>query len=223
MAEVGPDGHPKRGGFLPPIELERRMWAGSRVVFPGDLRIGDTVTRTSEILKIADKEGRTGRMVFVTVRHRVSSDRGLAMEEEQDIVYMPIPAVFTPPPPVPAPDAPDWADPVAVDPVLLFRFSALTFNGHRIHYDRRYAADVERYPDLVVHGPLQAMLLIGSARRHVPEGRPSRFDFRGIRPLFDADSVRILGKRRDDGGHDLCTVNADNFIGMQATIQWSPP
>ncbi len=221
-AQVGPDGHPQRGGFLPPIELERRMWAGSRVTFHDEIRIGDNITKSSEILKIAAKQGRAGQMVFITVGHRVASPRGLAVEEEQDIVYIAMPKIFAPPPPVPAPADAAWSDPIAIDPVLLFRFSALTFNCHRIHYDRPYAVDVEKYPGLVVHGPLQAVLLMESARRHVSGRQPTRFEFRGVRPLFEFDQVRILGKPRADGGHDVCTVNGEDRIGMQSTIQWRP-
>jgi 3-methylfumaryl-CoA hydratase len=220
MAEIGADGHPKRGGFLPPIALDRRMWAGGRLIFHEPLRIGDEVRQRSEIVKIVEKEGKAGRMVFVTVRHEASSARGLAVEEEQDIVYVAMPKSFTPPAPVPAPADPGWSEPVAVDPVLLFRFSAVTFNGHRIHYDLPYATQVENYPGLVVHGPLQAMLLLGSAKRNQPDRRPARFSFRGLRPLFHFEQVRLLGRERADDGHDLWTVNGDGHVAMQASVVW---
>ncbi len=221
MAAVGPDGHPKRGGFLPPVALERRMWASGRLEFKDGLRVGEPIRLTSEILKVAEKEGKAGRMVFVTVRHAVESPRGLAVAEEQDIVYVAMPEVFTPPAPVAAPADPAWAEPVAVDPVLLFRFSALTFNGHRIHYDLPYATGTEKYPGLVVHGPLQALLLMQSAQRHNPGRRPARFSFRGVRPLFHFEALSLQGRPRADGGHDLCTVNGDGHVAMQATIHWS--
>ncbi len=222
MAEVGPDGHPKRGGFLPPIPLPRRMWAGSACTFHAPVRIGDTVTRTSTIANVAEKSGKTGAMVFATVRHEVRVGDVLAIEETQDIVYLPIPDRFAPPPPTPVP-ACDWREPVAIDPVLLFRFSALTFNGHRIHYDRTYATEVEKYPGLVVHGPLQAVLLFDAARRHAPGRTPTRFAFRGLRPLFDFDAVTLQGRAREDGGADLFSANAEGAIGMQASVHWATP
>jgi 3-methylfumaryl-CoA hydratase len=222
MAEIGADGHPRRGGFLPPIALPRRMWAGSRCSFDAIVRIGDTVERTSTIQKISEKTGKAGSMVFVTVRHDTHVGSALAMREEQDIVYLPMPERFSLPEPTPLP-ACDWREAVAVDPVLLFRFSALTFNGHRIHYDRPYAMDVEKYPGLVVHGPLQALLLFEAGLRHAPGRRASRFEFRGIRPLFDFDALTLNGRMRADGGVDLFTANADagDAISMQASLQFT--
>ncbi|MBK5962191.1 hypothetical protein CCR97_28955 [Rhodoplanes elegans] len=219
--EIGPDGHPKRGGFLPPIALERRMWASGRYVFRDHLRVGDVLHKTSEITKVAEKDGKTGRMVFVTVRHTVRSGRGLAVEEEQDIVYLPMPKTFTPPPPTKAPENPSWSEPAAIDPVLLFRFSALTFNGHRIHYDLPYAKDTEKYPGLVLHGPLQALLLLEAAKRHAPDRVPSSYSFRAVHPVFGHDRVTLMGVARDDGGVDLFTVNGDGHVGMQATVAWA--
>ena len=220
-ARIGPDGHPQRGGFLPPIPLARRMWAGSRCTFHAPIRIGDAVERTSAILKVAEKTGGAGEMVFVTVRHAITRAGELLMEEEQDLVFLAIPERFSPPPPTPLP-ACDWSEPVAVDPVRLFRFSALTFNGHRIHYDRTYATEVERYPGLVVHGPLQAAVLFDGATRHAPDRQPAAFAFRGLRPLFDFDAVSVNGRARGGDGLDLYTANGDGAVGMQATIDWRP-
>ena len=132
MAGLGPDGHPARGGFLPPVPLERRMWAGGRLTFHAPLQIGQPMQRRSTILKVSEKTGATGQMIFVTVGHQINGPAGLAVTEEQDIVYVAMPDRFTPPPPVPAPEGIAWADPVAMDTVRLFRFSALTFNAHRI-------------------------------------------------------------------------------------------
>ncbi len=219
MSEIGPDGHPKRGGFLPPIALERRMWAGSRCVFHGVPRIGDHAEKTSRILKFVEKTGKAGPMVFVTVRHEVRIAGRCVLEEEQDIVYVAMPDRPVTPDPVPLPPC-DWQERLAVDPVLLFRFSALTFNGHRIHYDRDYATRVEKYPGLVVHGPLQALMLFEAARRRAPEKRPARFEFRGIRPLFDLDAITLNGRARADGGVDLFTGTADGATGMQAALHW---
>jgi 3-methylfumaryl-CoA hydratase len=218
--EIGSDGHPRRGGFLPPILLERRMWAGSRCVFHGALRIGDRAERTSTILRIAEKTGKTGPMAFVTVRHEISADGRIAFEEEQDIVYVAMPDRPVTPEPVPLPPC-DWQETVTVDPVLLFRFSALTFNGHRIHYDRDYATGTEKYPGLVVHGPLQALMLFEAARRHAPGRRPARFEFRGIRPMFDHGALTLNGRARADGGVDLFTGTTSGSMGLQASLQWT--
>jgi len=222
MSEVGPDGHPKRGGFLPPVELPRRMWAGSRCQFHAPVRIGDRVEKRSTIEKIAVKSGKAGEMVFVSVRHETRAEGRLAMEEGQDIVYMGIPEQFRYPDPIAAPPG-DWREAVAIDPVLLFRFSALTYNGHRIHYDRRYAMEVEKYPGLVVHGPLQAVLLFDAACRHAPDRIPARFDFRGMRPLFDFDDATVSGRQRDDGGTDVFTATGEGAVCMQATMHWAAP
>jgi len=216
-SEVGPDGHPKLGGFLPPVPLPRRMWAGSRCTFHAPARIGDEITKVSTIARVAEKTGRAGEMVFVTVQHAWSRGDTLLAEEEQDIVYLQIPDVFTPPPPVAVPEG-EWREAAAVDPVLLFRFSALTFNGHRIHYDRTYATEREKYPGLVVHGPLQAILLMEAARRWVPGLIPAQFDFRGLRPLFDFDEISVCGRKEESGNLLLHTANADGAAGMQARL-----
>jgi 3-methylfumaryl-CoA hydratase len=220
MSGLDTDGHPRRGGFLPPIPLERRMWAGGRLTFHGEMRIGETLHRRSEILKVSEKSGSTGRMVFVTVGHRLSTPRGLAVEEEQDIVYVAMPERFVPPPPVAAPATFDWAEPVAMDTVRLFRFSAVTFNAHRIHFDLPYATKVEKYPGLVVHGPLQAILLMEAARRHRGGARPAGYRFRGVRPLFHFDALRLIGGAVADGGQDLCTATGEDLVCMQARVSW---
>jgi 3-methylfumaryl-CoA hydratase len=185
MSEVGPDGHPKRGGFLPPVPLERRMWAGSRLAFHRPLRLGERVEKRSRITKVEHKAGRTGEMVFVGVEHAYSVGGVLAILEEQDIVYRAAAEAGTaPPPPRPAPEDPDLTRVITPDPVLLFRYSALTFNGHRIHFDAPYAREVEGYPGLVVHGPLVATLLLDNLRRARPEARLRQFEFRALSPLF---------------------------------------
>ena len=215
MSGLGPDGHPARGGFLPPVPLERRMWAGGRLTFLAPLHLDAPIQRRSEILSVAHKTGAAGQMVFVTVAHEVSGAAGLAVREEQDIVYIAMPDRFTPPPPVPAPPDPVFADPFPVDTVRLFRYSALTFNAHRIHIDLPYAREVEKYPGLVVHGPMQAMALLGAAMRH--SGRtPASFRFRGVRPAFHSDSLTLAGWA--DG--TLATVNHDGLQCLQATVVW---
>jgi 3-methylfumaryl-CoA hydratase len=220
ISEVGPDGHPKRGGFLPPIALERRMWASGNLAFHQDLIMGEEIRKTSEILSVSEKEGKAGKLVFVAVKHLIQSARGIAVEEEQNIVYLHMPKSFVEPKANPIPDHLDWKEDYPIDPVLLFRFSALTFNGHRIHYDRNYATEVEKYPGLVVHGPLQALLLLESAKNHNPGKKPASFNFKAVRPLFEFDKIQICGKSNADGSHDVYTANTDSNIGMQATITW---
>ncbi len=221
QSALGPDGHPRRGDFLPPVPLARRMWAGSRCAFHAPVHVGDVLEKTSTILKVTRKTGGAGEMVFVTVRHAIARDGELLTEEEQDLVFLGIPDRFSPPAPTQLPPC-DWSEPVGVDPVLLFRFSALTFNGHRIHYDRAYATEVERYPALVVHGPLQAVLLFDAASRHAPERTPAAFAFRGLHPLFDVDAVTVNGRARGVDGLDLFTANGRGTVGLQATLDWSP-
>jgi 3-methylfumaryl-CoA hydratase len=194
-AELGPDGHPAKGGFLPPISLPRRMWAGGRLRFLQPLIVGERLSRTSVIRKVETKTGRTGTLVFVTVEHSLSGESGLAIVEEQDLVYRDAP----PPGATPAlpddapPSAAPWGAALRPDPVLLFRYSALTMNGHRIHYDRPYAMKEEAYPALVVQGPLQATLLADLAVRHFGTALAT-FDFRGMAPAFAGPMLHILGQ-----------------------------
>lgn len=220
MREVGPDGHPKRGGFLPPVPAPRRMWAGSRCSFHSALRVGAELERVSTIAKISEKPGKAGPMTFVTVRHVVSADGALVIEEEQDIVYIDIAPRYEPPAPTPLP-ACEWSEAASIDPVLLFRYSALTFNGHRIHYDKPYAVEVEHYPGLVVHGPLQATLLFDAACRRAPERTPAGFSFRGVRPLFAHEAATLNGRAREDGAFELYAANGEGAVTMQATMTWT--
>jgi 3-methylfumaryl-CoA hydratase len=183
-SQIGPDGHPRRGDFLPPVPLPRRMFAGKRVRFAGELRVGDEVRRESEIQNVAIKQGRTGQMVFVTVKTDLHSPRGLAVSEEQDIVYREEPTPGAPAPaPQPAPGRAVWSRVVTPDPVLLFRYSALTFNGHRIHYDLPYVTKTEGYPGLVMNGGLTTLLIFELARTHA--STPVAYmSSRNVRPLF---------------------------------------
>lgn len=204
-AGLGPDGHPQRGGFLPPVALPRRMWAGGRLTFHAPLHFGETVERVSTITKVESKTGRSGTLVFVTVEHRLSGPQGLAVVEEQDLVYREAAAPGSIPAPAagaPAPQA-AWHGELMPDAVLLFRYSALTMNGHRIHYDRPYAIDEEAYPGLVVHGPLQATLLAGLAQRNLGK-RLAAFDFRGQSPAFDGAMLHVCGEPAE-GGASLWT------------------
>ena len=194
-SELGEDGHAKRGGFLPPVPLPRRMWAGGRLEFLQPLQVGETITRTSTIKDVTIKQGRSGSLVFVCVKHDFSSAHGLALSEEHDIVYRDAPLPGAPAPdPTPAPRDEQFGREIVPDPVLLFRYSALTFNGHRIHYDRSYVTGVEGYPGLVVHGPLIATLLLDVLRRNLPEARVKRFSFKAVRPTFDIHPFTVCGR-----------------------------
>ncbi len=200
QSDLGPEGHTTKGGFLPPVPLPRRMWAGGRFEFHRPLRVGETLTRTSRIVDVQHKEGRTGPLVFVVVRHEIGNAEGVALSEEQDLVFRGHSKPGEPAPvPQPAPTDSEWERPVRPDDALLFRYSALTFNAHRIHYDYRYATEVEGYPGLVVHGPLIATMLLDLLRRNMPEATVTRFSFRAISPLFDTAPFRVCGKRENDG------------------------
>ena len=218
-SEIGPDGHPRRGDFLPPVALPRRMWAGSRLEFHRPLRLGEDISRLSRIVDVTHKQGRTGPLVFVRVCHEISDARGVALTEEHDIVYrdMPRPADAAPPP-QPAPGNAAWVREIRPDEVLLFRYSALTFNGHRIHFDRRYVTQVEGYPGLIVHGPLIATLLLDLLRRNLPQALVTHFTFRAVRPIFDNGTFSVCG-REEDGGKQvkLWARDAQGWLAMDAT------
>jgi 3-methylfumaryl-CoA hydratase len=202
QSEIGPDGHARRGGFLPPVPLPRRMWAGSQFEFRAPVHVGDAVERTSTIADVSIKEGRSGTLVFVKVRHelRCNGASEPAIVEFHDIVYR---GAKQPgdaePPPQAAPAGAAWQREIVPDDVLLFRYSALTFNGHRIHYDRRYVTEVEGYPGLIVHGPLIATLLMDLVRRHAPQADVASFRFKAVRPTFDLHPFRVNGTLQDDG------------------------
>jgi 3-methylfumaryl-CoA hydratase len=216
QSELGADGHPRRGGFLPPVPLPQRMWAGGRLTFHHPLRLGETVTRKSEILAISEKSGARGALVFVTLRHSLADAAGLAIEEEQDIVYREAASTARPA----ALNAPlaaaDWRRAYPTDPTLLFRYSAVTFNGHRIHYDLPYATQVEGYSGLVVQGPLTATLLLDTYLRET--GQSARtYSFRGQAPLFGDDTIRLCGRRTGEGG-DLWAEGPGGYLAMSAKV-----
>lgn len=221
QSEVGPDGHAKRGGFLPPVPLPRRMWAGSQFEFRRPLRVGDRVSRLSTIADVTQKSGRSGPLVFVKVRHAVSANEETtpALVEFHVIVYRGAPKpddVASPPRAAPA--SAGWTRRWVPDDVLLFRYSALTFNGHRIHYDRRYVTEVEGYPGLIVHGPLIATLLLDLLRRQLPDARVSKLEFRAVRPIFDIHAFDVCGDRLPDGKTvHLWARDHDGWLAMDAT------
>jgi 3-methylfumaryl-CoA hydratase len=224
QSELGPDGHPRRGGFLPPVELPRRMWAGGRLRFERPLRVGEIATRTSRIADVSAKEARSGPLVFVTVQHEIATAAGVALREDHDIVYRGLPAAGAAATPSPAPRDEAFARTIVPDDVLLFRYSALTFNGHRIHYDRRYVTGVEGYPGLIVHGPLIATLLLDLLRREHPAAAVARFDFKALSPLFDLHPFEVCGRPDGDGDRGggrfaLWARNHDGALAMQASAE----
>lgn len=195
-SELGHDGHAQKGGFLPPIDLPRRMWAGGRFEFIKPLKVGENITRTSTIKNVSQKVGRSGQLAFVTVEHVIKGDNGGHWIEEHDIVYREAAKQIwqSPKEPIVDTEKGDWSEVVTPDPVLLFRYSALTFNGHRIHYDREYCINAEGYPGLVFHGPLTATLLINLIRKHLPAAKVEDFHFKALRPLFDNFQLTLHGR-----------------------------
>ena len=221
MSELGPDGHPTRGGFLPPVPLPRRMWAGGELEFLDPLRVGDEAKRTSRIADVTMKTGSTGTLCFVSVEHVVTTSRGIAIRERQDIVYREMTSAQPAAPPRPAatPPAAKNREGHMADPVLLFRYSALTFNGHRIHYDRDYVTKVEGYPGLIFHGPLQAALLVEFAARHHGAMPPKKFSYRGVQPLFEGSEFSI-NANDTAAGMELWTANSTGQPTMKGTATW---
>ena len=217
QSRLGADGHPERGGFMPPIDLPRRMFAGARLRFPHPLVIGRPALRHSVIRDVSTKEGRSGRLAFVTVGHTLRQDGEVCIEEEQDIVYRERGTPVDAPEAVALPPVPEgsWTRTVTPDPTLLFRFSALTFNAHRIHYDRPYATTVEGYPGLVVHGPLIAVSLAELMRRETSRS-VTAFAFRAQAPLFDDAPFRLVG-RLVDPGVELEAQGPDGRTAMTAS------
>ncbi len=230
MTALGRDGHPKKGGFLPETAQPRRMWAGSRLRWHGDLRVGQTVERTSTILKCEAKRGKSGEMVLVTVGHAFRVDGALLLDDEHDIVYrdeadeqerraLAELAAQARRGEAPFERQGEVVRKVSVGPVQMFRYSAATFNGHRIHYDRDYARDIEGYPGLVVHGPLIATLLLEFLQAKVAPGRQvERFEFRALRPTFDISPFALhAAAPAADGSVALWSTNNVGAVAMQAT------
>ena len=221
QSDIGADGHARRGGFLPPVPLPRRMWAGSQFEFRAPLLVGDTVARSSTIADVSHKAGRSGALVFVKVRHELrcnsaAADSSPALVEFHDIVYRDAkqPGDLEPAP-VPAATGAPWQRCIVPDDVLLFRYSALTFNAHRIHYDRKYVTEIEGYPGLIVHGPLIATLLMDLLRRHAPEARVASFCFKAVRPTFDLHPFQVNGQR-DGQTVKLWAQDHEGWLTMDA-------
>ncbi len=227
-ADLGPDGLAVGQGLMPPIDLPRIMWAGSRVTFPAPLIIGHETQRRSTILRISEKQGRTGRLCFVTLRHDLFQQDRLCVEEEMDVVYREAAGVSEErktPEGRPAPPDSSWRRDVRPDPVLLFRYSALTWNSHRIHYDKAYTMDHEGYPGLIVHGPLLATVMIGQLRCHQADARVKDFSFSALRPVFDRGAFTVggtatLGGTANDGTADLWVADSEGFLAMDGTASF---
>jgi 3-methylfumaryl-CoA hydratase len=221
MSQLSPDGHPTRGGFLPPVPLPRRMWAGGELEFIDSLRVGDEAKRTSTIADVTMKTGSTGVLCFVSVNHIITTSRGIAIRERQDIVYRDLatgPQAAPTKPSSPAPAAHHRETHMA-DPVLLFRYSALTFNGHRIHYDRDYVTKVEGYPGLVFHGPMQAAFIVELAAKLHNGIAPKKFVYRGVQPLFEGSEFSV-NANTTDGSMELWTANTAGSPTMKGTATW---
>lgn len=226
--DIDLDGDPKRGGFLPPVALPRRMWAGGRLRWDREVQLGDELRRRSTIAKIDVKHGRSGALVFVTVDHAVVGPRGIVLNEQHDIVYRDAPAAGAPPAvAVQAPTDEHFSATIEPDAALLFRYSALTSNMHRIHRDRSYAVEVERFPGIVVHGPLIATYLVDLVRRHVPGARIRAFSFKAVSPLFDIHPFTVCGRREGSEADGRVALWARNHLGelamtAEATLASTP-
>lgn len=213
QSRLGPDGHPARDES----GLPRRMWAGSRIRFLAPIPLGSTVVRETTVLSQMEKSGRSGRMLFVTMQHRLSVDGVPRIVDEQDIVYREPGRNGAPPSPGELATVPPVTRHITADPVQLFRFSALTFNAHRIHYDLPYTVDVEGYPGLVVHGPYLATLLMDLFLRHHPDAWIDGFTFRALRPVFAGEPF-VLGLTADAAGGDLIVIDHAGAAAMKARV-----
>ena len=220
-ASLGRDGLPARGGFLPPVPLPRRMWAGGRVSFAAPLRIGETARKTSRVKSIQEKQGRSGALAFVTVEHVIDGPAGEAVREEHDIVYRgaPDPSAPTRPPEAGPPADAVWRHDHVMDEAALFRYSALTYNPHRIHYDVDFCRDEEGYPGLVVHGPLLATLLAELCRANAGERALRRFDYRAVAPVFAHQPFHTAGHPGRGGRAQLWIAHEEGAVAMTATAE----
>jgi 3-methylfumaryl-CoA hydratase len=220
LADLGPEGHARLGAFMPPVPYPRRMWAGGRLRFAGRLEIGENLQRVSRILSVEMKDRGRVPMALVTIAHAITGAGGGRVEEEQDLVYLPVPDRYDPPRPVPAPQHPQAVETVEMSEIRLFRYSAATWNAHRIHYDHAYATEVEYYPGIVVHGPMQATLLIEAGVRHAGVS-PASFRYRAVHPVFAGSPLRLMCEPDSDGALALCSVAAEGHQAMQARLEWA--
>jgi 3-methylfumaryl-CoA hydratase len=220
-SRVGEDGHELRGDFFPAVSLPRRMWAGGRLRFRKPIVIGDEIERLSEILSVQHKRGRSGELVLVTVRYVISGKTGVCVEEEQDVVYCEIPKSDSPPQPQAVlPEDCDWRDRFLPDAVVLFRYSALMYNAHRIHYDYPFTTQVEGYRGLLVHGPLTALLLLDAAKRHLRRP-PASFEYRGTAALFCDEPITLAGRSNGVRDTEVWAAGPGGTIAMRARVAWA--
>lgn len=217
LRDTASDGHPKRGDFLPPIDLPRRMWAGTQATYHKPIHVGETIRNVTTIEAVTPKVGKTGPLVFLKLKHEISGEDGVATTEFQDVVYREEaqPGAVAPEPP-PAPAEAVWKRTIHPSPVLLFRYSALTMNSHRIHYDRTYVTEVEKYPGLLVHGPLTFTLLLDLFRRENSETALKSFAVRAVSPIYDTHDFTVEGVPGDAGEASLWALNNDGRLAMSA-------
>ncbi len=217
LRDTAADGHPKRGDFLPPIDLPRRMWAGTQATYHRPIRVGETIRKTTTIEAVTPKTGKTGQLVFLKLVHEIEGEDGLATTEIQDVVYREAATPgAVPPAPPPAPMEAAWKRAIHPTAVLLFRFSALTMNSHRIHYDRQYVTEVEKYPGLLVHGPLTQTLLLDLFRREHPDAVLKQFNVRAVSPLYDIYDFTVEGAPDGEGRSKLWALNHEGGLAMSA-------
>jgi hydroxyacyl-ACP dehydratase HTD2-like protein with hotdog domain len=227
LADLGPDGHPRGGGFLPPLADRRRVFAGGRVTFTAPLRFGVPATATSVLAATSVKSGRTGELLLVTVRTEIAQDGAVALAEEQDLIYRSGPAAAPGAGGAPAGRAPQAGGgsgrraAFEADPVMLFAFSALIANSHRIHYDLPYVQAAEGYPGLLVHGPLLAVVMAEQVRAHVPERPVAAMSYRFRQPLFAGEQATVTAA---DGppGTELAVLGPDGGVRASATVEFGP-
>ena len=227
-SQIGPDGHPARGGFMPPVPLPRRMFGGARTRYLKPLHIGEKMSRTSKITDVQIKPGRTGTLVICTVDNDIAGESGVAMTEQWDIIYRDNPPADAKDPrgnsgkTNTAPTDHAWKREVTPDPVMLFRYSAVTFNGHRIHYDCKYVTEVEGYPGLIVHGPLTGTFLLELALANNPGRKLTGYGFQARAPLFDVAPFQVAGKPGRDGNTaELWSVTPEGNVGTLATATFA--
>ena len=224
MSELGVDGHVRLGGFMPPVDLPRRMWAGSELAFHAPIMPGQTMSRTTTIESVTEKSGSTGPLCFVVLRHEISADGVLATTDRHTIVYREAASVpegsgaQAPRADSAVPAGWDWSKSVRPDEVMLFRYSALTFNSHRIHYDYPYVTEVEGYPGLVTHGPLTATLLLDAFMTHHPEATVVGYRFTARSPLFANEQIHLVGRQTEGGVHELQAIAPDGKVAIAATV-----
>ncbi|AEG92507.1 FAS1-like dehydratase domain-containing protein [Ramlibacter tataouinensis] len=222
-SQIGHDGHPKKGEFLPPIPLPRRMFVGRQVSFPGVLRVGDEASKRSEIAGIEQKQGRSGTLVFLKVLHTISVGGQPAVTEQQEVVYRDAPAADAKPAnaaatPVPASAA--WQAEYEMDPVLVFRYSALTWNGHRIHYDADYARREEGYPGCVMNGALTVHLVVEEALKRAAGRRLAGLSARLVKPLFVGGQLKIAGRDAEGSTLEAWAGDEQGALAASCTLRF---